>query len=348
MKLIFIIPILFISLKSFAQDCTPELLARKAGTWKAGLQGSIHGVNASDLVKEKSVLASIHKMLITNYSPKGCQVLYSNAFSKYPGEGDIWIADPYHYTMYILPFLCDTKSADTSRYTVAIASATNVTITANEISWLNTLFAATIHDEFRGYLKLEERPVKKDGYYYFGKDKVDPQQEIVEYKWLITYDDALPFSYVTRKEYLLLLKKRLEKAIQESSGEKEYYQQFFDKISNYLKRPEVELNQAAICMWNDEERFNGFVEEGTKGSFIAVKPNLEYYHKQLPMSSPQFFAVTYTLSQGNPVFEENIAAINDAVDFAVLKNMLGKQPPTSNAPYAPVPKSSAKSHKKNK
>ena len=90
MKLIFIIPILFISLKSFAQDCTPELLARKAGTWKAGLQGSIHGVNASDLVKEKSVLASINKMLITNYSPKGCQVLYSNAFSKYPGEGDIW------------------------------------------------------------------------------------------------------------------------------------------------------------------------------------------------------------------------------------------------------------------
>ncbi len=59
-------------------------------------------------------------------------------------------------------------------------------------------------------------------------------------------------------------------------------------------------------MWNDEERFEGFVEEGTRGSFIAVKPNLSYYRKNLPKSSPQFFTVIYKLSQGDPVFEANI------------------------------------------
>jgi len=323
MKQLFLILGIFIVQFSSAQDCTPELLLQKPGTWKAGIQGSINGVSATDIVKEKSVLAAIHKMVNTNYSPKGCQVLYSNAYSKYPSAGDVWIADPYHYTMYILPFLCDNKSTDISKYTVAIASGTNVAISANEISWLN-MFAATIHDEFRGYYKLVDRPVKKDGYYYFGKDKVDPEQDLVEYQWLIIYNDTLPFAYLSRKEYLLILRKRLEKSVKESPGEKEYYQQFFDKISEYLTRPEDELNQTAICMWNDEERFNGFVEEGTKGSFIAVKPNLNYYNKKLPMSSPQFFTVVYTVSQGEAVFDENIAAIKAAVDFGKLKSMLGK------------------------
>jgi len=323
MKQLFLILGIIIAEFSFAQDCTPELLLQKPGTWKVGIQGSINGVSAADLGKEKSVLAAIHKMVNTNYSPKGCQVSYSNAYSKYPSAGDVWIADPYHYTMYILPFLCDNKSTDISKYTVAIASGTNVAISANEISWLN-MFAATIHDEFRGYYKLVDRPVKKDGYYYFGKDKVDPEQDLVEYQWLITYNDTLPFAYLSRKEYLLILRKRLEKSVKESPGEKEYYQQFFDKISEYLTRPEDELNQTAICMWNDEERFNGFVEEGTKGSFIAVKPNLNYYNKKLPMSSPQFFTVVYTVSQGEPVFDENIAAIKEAVDFGKLKSILGK------------------------
>jgi hypothetical protein len=324
MKTVILFAIVLTTLYTSAQECTKELLAQKPGTWKAGQQGSIHGVSPVDLVKEKSVLALINKMVYTNYSPKGCQVLYSTAFSKYPSARDVWIADPYHYTMYILPFLCDIKSADISKYTVAIASATNVTISANEISWLNTLFAATIHDEFRGYLKLVDRPVKKDGYYYFGKDKIDPEQNLLEYQWLITYNDTLPFTYVSRKEYLLIQRKRLEKAIVESPGEKEYDQQFFDKIGEYLTRSEDELNKTAICMSNDEERFNGFVEEGTKGSFIAVKPNLNYYDKKLPMSSPQFFTVVYTVSQGEPVFDDNISAIKEAVDFGKLKSMLGK------------------------
>jgi len=146
----------------------------------------------------------------------------------------------------------------------------------------------------------------------------------MEYRWLITYNDTLPFSYLSRKEYLHIQQKRLEKSIKESPGEKEYFQKIIDNISEYLSKSDSELSQPAICMWNDEERFNGFVEEGTKGSFIAVKPNLEYYSKKLPKSSPQFFTVVYTLTQNDPVFEENIAAIKEVVDFAKLKNMLGK------------------------
>ena len=77
-------------------------------------------------------------------------------------------------------------------------------------------------------------------------------------------------------------------------------------------------------MWNDEERFEKFVEEGTLGSFIAIKPNLAYYKKNLPKSSPQFITVVYKIAHGDHVFEENIANIKKAIDFAKLKNMLGK------------------------
>jgi hypothetical protein len=328
MKKIILIAFVLAAQYLSAQDCTKELLAQKPGTWKAGQQGSIHGVSPADLVKEKSVLAVINKMVNTNYSPKGCQVSYSTSYGKYPSAGQTWIADPYSYTMYILPFLCDSKSADKSKYTVAISSATNVTITANEISSLNTLFAATVQeDDSRGYFKLKQRPQKKDGHYNMGEEVVGDSQEenkIVEYRWLITYNDTLPFSYLSRKEYLLIQKNRLEKSIKDNSGDNGYSNQFLNNISQYLTKPESELTQTAICMWNDEQRFVGFVEEGTRGSFIAVKPNLEYYNKKLPKSLPQFFTVIFKLTQNDPVFEENITAIKKAIDFAALKNMLGK------------------------
>ena len=325
MKYIIILSAIFLTLNAVAQDCTPEDLAQKPGIWKAGLKGSIAGVTATDLTKEKAVLASIHKMVSSNYSPTGCQLLYATAYGKYPMEGQTYIADPYYYTMYILRYICDGNSEDKSKYYVDISTTTTVNIVANAMYWLNTLYAANIPaDDFRGYLKLENRPVKKNGFYFLSNENVNPNQEIVEYRWLITYNDTLPFKYVSRKEYLLIQRKRLEQSVIDSPGSKTYAQKYFDRIDEYLTKPESDLSQDAICMWNDEEQFEGFVDEGTRGSFIAVKPNLEYYKKKLAKSSPQFFTVIYKLSQGDPVFETNIAAIKEAVDFAKLRSMLGK------------------------
>jgi hypothetical protein len=325
MKYVILFAFTLLALFSTAQDCTKELLAQKPGIWKEGIKGSIAGVTATDLVREKAVLADIHKMVSSNYSPTGCQLLYGTAYGKYPLEGQMYIADPYTYSMYILRYLCDRNSEDKSKYYIDISTPTTVNIVANSIPFLSILYAVNLPaDHFRGYLLLEERPLKKNGFYLLSKEKVDPKKEIVEYRWLITYNDTLPFTYVSRKEYLLIQKKRLEKSVKESPGSEKYAQKYFDRINEFLSRPEDELNQDAICMWNDEERFEGFVKEGTSGSFIAVKPNLSYFKKNLPKSSPQFFTVVYKLSQGEPVFEANIAAIKEAVDFAKLRSKLGK------------------------
>jgi len=328
MKYLTLLALIFLSAKSFSQDCTKELLAQKPGAWKTGPQGSIVNVKAADLAKEKSVIAGIHKIISANYKPTGCQVSYSTVYGKYLNAGQNWVADPYHYSMYILRYLCDQQSADKSKYYVDYSTPTTVNITANVIYWLNNLYAANITtDDLRGYLKLKARPIKKDGVYFMGEEVVGDgnlENKIKEYRWLITYNDTLPFSYISRKEYLLIQKMRLEKTVKESPGEKSFLDQYLKNINDYLAKSETELSKPAICNWNEEERFERFVEEGAPGSFIAVKPNLAYFRKKLPMSSPQFFTVVYKIAHGDPVFEKNIDEIKKAVDFAALKNMLGK------------------------
>jgi hypothetical protein len=328
MKYIFLPAFLLITLNAFTQDCSKELLKQKPGTWKAGQQGSIQNVGSTDLTKEKAALAAIHKMVSTRYSPQGCQISYSTVYGKNLPAASNWVADPFHYTMYVLRYLCDANSADKSKFYVDVSTPTTVNITANAIYWLNSLYAADLAaDDFRGYLKLNKRPQKKDGYYFMGEEitgDAGQGNKIKEYRWLITYNDTLPFSYISRKEYLLIQKKRLEKTIKEVPSEKAFNEKYLNNINAYLKRPEIELNQPAVSRWNDEERFEAFAEEGSPGSFIAIKPDPAYYHKKLPASSPQFFTVVYKISHGDPVFEENITAIKKAIDFAALKSMLGK------------------------
>ena len=328
MKWIVLFLIILSTFSSAAQDCSKEVLRQKKGAWKAGVLGSVDNVTPGDLAKEKALLGAIHKILTAGYSPTGCQVSYSTVYGKQLSAAKNWISNPYHYAMYILPFVCDQKSADKSKFKAAIASATNVNITANVIFSLNNLYAANLpDDDFRGYLKLKQRPQKKEAAWFMGEEIVGDygtNSEIKEYSWLITYNDTLPFLYLNRKEYLLIQKKRLEQSLKDNSGDKEYTNKFLNNINEYLKKPETDLRKDAVCKWNEEERFESFAEEGTRGSFIAVKPNLEYYHKKLPKSCPQFFTVVYTVSKGEPVFEDNIAAIKKVVDFSILKNMLGK------------------------
>ncbi len=327
MKSLILSATLFFSLSGFAQDCSKALLAQKPGTWKAGQQGSIKNITTTDLAKEKQVLATLHKMVSTNYKPMGCQVSYSTVFGKYPGEGQTFIADPYHYAMYILRYLCDGNSADKSKSYIDVSTPTTINVTANVIFSLDNLYAANIPtDDLRGYLKLKQKPQKKDGVWYMGEEVVGDYgtpSEVKEYRWLITYNDTLPFYYVSQKEYLMIQKKRMEQTIKEE-GASDYNTKFMNNITELLKQPDAALSSAAICLWNDEQRFMGFVKEGTQGSFIAIKPNLNYYRKKLPKSTPQFFSVVYKISKGDAVFEQNITAIKKAIDFTTLRNMLGK------------------------
>lgn len=309
---------------AISQECTPEMLAKKPGTWKAGLAGSVRNVTPAELAKEKAVLAGIHKMVSASYKPIGVSPTYANAFvGPDANSGRNWVAGYYWYSVYVLKFICDNNKP-----IINPSTATTLNIHVNTIPSLNQLTASELpDDDMRGYLKLVRRPVKKEGYYFMGEEVVGDShlpKPMKEYRWLITYNDSLPFYYVSRKEYLLLTKKRLEKTIRENGNSSGYYTEFMNNINNWLKRSEDELAQPAICMWNDEERFTGFVAENTRGSFIAVKPDINYYHKKLARSVPQFFYVVYKVAESVDVEVSNMNEIKKAVDFSMLRNMLGK------------------------
>lgn len=329
MKYLFLVTSFLMGVGVAAQDCDQKLLSQKPGTWKAGMKGSAYLVSASDLKKETAVLSAIHAMISTKYEPIGCQALYTNHFSgTNPAAGKNWVADFFGYTIYPLRFLCDPASADKSKWYVNIATSTVLNIDANIIGFLNTIYTADLpDDDSRGYLKMSKRPVLQNGYYTWGEEIAGDgrlKQPQITYKWLITYDDKLPFKDVSRKEYLLLIKKKLEQTTIDDKDNKEYYSKYMNRIKENLSQPEDFLNEVAVCMWNDEERFEGFVEEGTKGSFIAIKPNLDYYNKKLGKSVPQFFLVTYRIATSIETEVENMNRIKEAVDFAELRKMLGK------------------------
>ncbi|HLO81665.1 MAG TPA: hypothetical protein VK166_11930 [Chitinophagaceae bacterium] len=305
-----------------AQECDPAMLAKLPGKWKTARQGSINNVTATDLQKEKTVLNTIYNMVTTDYKLEGVVIDYSFVFSKY-GETK-WYGDPYSLNMYILAYLCDPNDPEKKKYYVSVSSATNVSVMVNHSSNLDLYAALLEPDDIRGYLRMEKRPEKRNGYWYLGQKVVSDRgtnHETISYEYLITYNDTLPFLYLSRREYLLIQRKRLENSIKSDGSTS--YKEYMDRIDKHLQMPEQELAKPAICMVNDEERFNGFVEEGTKGSFIAIKPNPDYFRKNLPLSSPQFFNLVFKVTTNYPVYESSVAGIEKSLDIQKLRAMLG-------------------------
>ncbi len=320
--------LLFFTLGARAQDCSQEELALKPGTFKPGTPGSIRNVTPADLARERAVLSGIHKMITSNYQPIGVQVSYSYVLGKHLPAARNWIADPYHLAYYVLPFLCEPVPKPGKSFYVAISTPTTVNISANVIFSLNNLYAADlITDEVRGYLLIDRKPERKNGAWFLGDiypGRRWTENEVHEYRWLITYGDTLPFTFLSRKEYLLAVKKRIDRTLKQSPGEKDYYATYLQNIDEYLGRSKTELAALAYINYNDEERFTGFLNEEEGRGYYAVVPNLAYYRKNLPPSAPQFFSVVYKVLQGHEVFENNIEKIQNAVDFKQLHRLLGK------------------------
>lgn len=312
-----------------AQECTQAALALKPGSIVASkVAGSTRGITAADLVREKGVLATVHKMATAGYTPMGVVAKHDFHFDAgNPQPGMIKIADTFGYGLYLLRYNCDATTTDKSRFFVNVATPTILRIDANVVNQFRLSAADIADNSFRGYLLMRYKPQKINGFYFLGDEfSGNPDSKQKSYTWLITYDDSLPFTYLTRKEYLLLSKARLAKTMQENGNESGYYTEFVNRINEALSRPESELNQQALVNWSDEERFTGFVEEGSPWARYAVKHNPGYYRKGLAKSASQFFTVVFNVWEGDevPVYVDNMNALKSAINFDVLRNLLGK------------------------
>lgn len=118
-------------------------------------------------------------------------------------------------------------------------------------------------------------------------------------------------------------KDRYEKFL--ADNEKNYMQEF-DKIETQFKMSSEELNQQAIVARDPNADLSSFLFTNDEDLFgeVLIKPNPGYFNKKLPKSSPQFFYIYIVWNHNEPIATKFREDIMKAVDFASLKNMLGK------------------------
>jgi hypothetical protein len=327
MKYVILCWVLYASLNAYGQDCSPAALAQKPGIWKEGMKGSISGIPAVDLEREKKVVAAVHLLVKSKYSPTGVEADYNGSYDRPEAEIPVNI---YDYNIYFLHYICKGNEVKTEGET-----STTLTVSANR-------FDAKIYEKpdennlpAEGFFSLKKMPAGNDGNYYFeanaslgmgatGKSRT----------WLITYDNKLPFAYVTKKEFLEKQKNMLllamPKAIESSNANykskvEQDYKKALAKIELLLKMPSGESEQPAIVK-QDPNDYLSFLFTNGDDAFgkVLIKPNAGYFNSKLQRSSPQFFVVNLTGDDKEPVAAKVMSDVVNGMDFNALQNMLGK------------------------
>jgi hypothetical protein len=186
----------FISLHLSAQNCNTEILLQTLGNWRPSPQGSASGLSAADLAREKKIVATLHSMIQSKYSPMGLQASflgsYGREYANMPGNY-------YGYSIAPYTFYCDGNMVKTK-----IDTYNDFFINAN-------LFEGEIYDTTNentgtgeGHYSMSNLPEYKDGIWLFKEIDQSLGIQITGKKssWLITYNNQLPFAYVTKREFL--------------------------------------------------------------------------------------------------------------------------------------------------
>lgn len=262
MKYIILSTILFFALKAFSQECNEVSLLQKSGIWKEGSKGSEEGT-AAELAIEKKIVAAIHIMIKSKYTPIGIEAdfqgSYNPTYSNMP-------ANSYSYRIIPLNYYCDGNTLKTAHET-----STYFQIAAN-------MFDAEIYDTAQGARLLAEgfnviydMPVEKDGYWIFKETDVSLGfgMKGKSRAWLITYDGKLPFSFVTKKEFLEKRKRAISDQMHMSASgfkdvlknleiEKKYkeaeYKDDPEKLKKYMKMDYLEIKTRYEKLLTDNEK----------------------------------------------------------------------------------------------
>lgn len=366
-KILCLLILWIVALSSFAQDCSEATIVQKPGVWKESIKGSVSGVSATDLTREKSIIAAIHSMIKSKYVPMGVSAGFNGGYQSPQATMPV---NSYAYSIIPLNYYCDGGTTKTAHET-----STYFQIAAN-------FFDVEIYDEAQGDRALAEgfnvmmdMPVEKDGYYYFTEKDVTlgfglPGKSSM---WLITYNGKLPYAYVTKKQFLEKRKQNLDiemvtsasgfkdvlknNEIEKTYKEAEYkndpeklsrylkmdyqptreryekllaendkkYKPAFTRVESLLKMSAAELNETAIVKVDPQDHLSYlFTDDNDPFGKILIQPNPAYFNKKLPRSSPQFFSVYIIGNHKDPVSRKAMADLIKAVDFEVLKSMLGK------------------------
>lgn len=368
MKYLFFMMLLTVAFATIvaAQNCRTELLLQKTGVWKEGKKGS-QGGTATELQKEKKTIATIHNMIKSKYAPTGVEAIFHGAYNPIYAN---MAGNSFYYSIIPLNYYCDGNTIKTEHETGSYFE-----IAANHFE---SQIYDTAHGDrllMEGFNVMYDLPVLKNGYWFFKEINVPLGMGMTGKRtmWLITYDGKLPYSYVTRKEFLekriksLTAQKEMAAAgfkdvlknieIEKSFKEKEFkddaakmshymkmdylqikaryekllavneskYAPAFTKIATQLRMTKDELSLPATVKDDPNDHLSYlFTTDDDPFGKTLIKPNPAYFNKKLPKSSPQFFMVYVRANDKEPIAAKFMADVIKAVDFSLLKNMLGK------------------------
>jgi hypothetical protein len=297
MKYVLLLVALYASLNAYSQDCTQATASQKPGIWKEGMKGSVLNVPPVDLDRERKVVAAIHLLVKSKYSPAGVEADYNGSYDR--PDADVPV-NLYNYNIYFMHYFCEGNVIKTDHET-----STSLTVSVNR-------FDPKIYEKpdennlpGEGFYSIKKMPVEKDGNFFFEEDAglglgVTGKSRT----WMITRDNKLPFAYVTKKEFLekqknmliLAMPKAIEGSNQNFKTKTEQdFKKALAKIEAFLKMPSGELDQPAIVKQDPNDYLSFlFTTNDDPFSKVLIKPNLGYFNSKLPKSSPRFFVINIT------------------------------------------------------
>jgi hypothetical protein len=248
---------LFTSVHSFSQVCNVESLLQKQGTWKE-TSAVMSGISATELEKEKKTLAAINSMIKSRYSPIAVNALANGGYHR--PESYIPVNE-YIYSIRPMEYYCDGNAIKTVGET-----ATYFHIGIN--NFFDEIYDTAQGDRalLEGFNVLSQMPRSKDGFYYFDEKDVNLGMNISgkSSAWLVTYDGKLPWSYVTRKEFLEKRKRSLSVQKAEETT----------NTIELLKNMETAKEYKETEFKNDPTSLQRFMK-------MDYQPSKERYQKQL-------------------------------------------------------------------
>ena len=361
MKYLLLFSIILFSISSSAQNCSEESLLKTPGILKADAQGGGRELPTADLAKHKKVLATIINMIKSRYTPMGIKSLFHENYGHPITYRPV---NEYAYSIIPLNFYCEgntikiaNKTATYFQISVNFFDAEIYAPFNNDEATSGTGFhympdMPIKKDGYWYFNKISDGVgstwlITYDGQLPFAyvtkKEFLEVQKKLVAKAMLMAasgFKDVLKNKEIEKgfkeKEYkndpeklkkymkmdYLEIKARYEKLL--SDNEKDY-KPAFDKIESQLKMPAAELNQQAIVKLDPHGSHLAYLFTDDNDGFgqVLIKPNPAYF-KKLPKSSPQFFWVYLRGSHKDPIALKFMTDIMKAVDFATLKNMLGK------------------------
>jgi hypothetical protein len=134
-------------------------------------------------------------------------------------------------------------------------------------------------------------------------------------------DDPAKMSKYLKMDYQQI-KARYEKLLADNDT---YFAPAFTAIETQLSMPAAELDKPAIVKSDPHSSLNYlFTTDDDPFCRILIKPNPSYFNKKLSKSTPQFFSVYVRADSQDAIAAKFMTDIIKAVDFNLLKNMLGK------------------------